>query len=190
MEFNSLAKDLANKRDLSNFISVRTAHPGDDLAIGELLVQSFREAYQKKLPTVMATFEREMELRDVHSRRRHGVVRILELGYQIIGTYSLIPPACPLDDSWTLNTCTLRCLAILPRFHSLKLSDMMLNDAMTLARQWRVSAVCLHVQSGASGVAKLYERYGFERQPAGDRVNFGNAIEGYLLNLNPRTGDA
>jgi ribosomal protein S18 acetylase RimI-like enzyme len=183
MDFESTKKNLAQKRDLANFISLRTAHPGDDLAIGELLVRSFREAYQKKLPTVMTTAEREIELRDVQSRRRNGIVRVMELGFQVMGTYSLIQSGCALDESWTPDTCTLRCLAIEPRFHSLKLSEQLLADAFAIAKRWRASAICLHVQAGAEGVAKLYRRFGFQRQEGGDKMNFGNLVEGYLLRL-------
>lgn len=178
-----LAENLVTRRDVKNFISVRAAYPGDDLAIGELLVQSFREAYLKKLPTVMTTAEREIELRDVHSRRRQGVVRVLELGFQIIGTYSLIPPEAPLDASWTPNTCTLRCLAIHPRFHSLKLSEQLISDAIGMVRSWRSAKICLHVQAGARGVAHLYTRFGFGRDERGDGFYMGNVIEGYVLDL-------
>jgi GNAT superfamily N-acetyltransferase len=183
MAIHILGNELLKKRDLSNFISLRTAHPGDDLAVGDLLARSFRETYLKKLPGLVTPEEREIELRDVNIRRRNGIVRIMELGFQIIGTYSLIQAGGALDDSWTANTCTLRCLAIHPRFHSLRLSDQLLNDAIGIAKQWHADSICLHVQGGAFGVAKLYEHVGFERQLEGDKVIHGNPIEGYLLNF-------
>ncbi|MGZ3722833.1 MAG: GNAT family N-acetyltransferase [Bdellovibrionales bacterium] len=183
MTLQGLGNELLKKRDLSNFVSIRTAHPGDDLSVGDLLVRSFREANQKKLPMLMTPEEREIELRDVNSRRRNGIVRIMELGFQIIGTYSLIQAGCALDDSWTPNTCTLRCLAMHPRFQSLKLSDQLLLDAISVAKSWNASSVCLHVQSGAAGVAKIYEHVGFNRQPQGDKMSHGNPIEGYVLDL-------
>lgn len=180
--------DLLRRRDLANFLSTRTARPGDDLMVGELLVRSFRETYARKLPTMFTPASRELELRDVARRRHNGIVRIVELGFEIIGTYSLIAPGTALDESWTPNSCYLRCLAIDPRFHSLKLSDRLISDAIEMAKRWSASSVCLHVQAEAPGVGRLYEGFGFTRSAAGDRLNYGTQIEGYALTLGP-SGD-
>lgn len=176
-------QNFLERRDVCNFLRLRTAHPGDDPAIAELLVRSFHETYLRKLPDLETPPGREGELRDVHSRRQNGVVRVMELGFQIIGTYSLILPESTLDDSWTPLTATLRCLALDPDFHSLKLSEVLLRDAVAIAERWRVRNVCLHVQCGAEGVARLYRRFGFQRAEAGDKICYGNAVEGYLLTL-------
>lgn len=175
--------ELLVRRDLTNFVRLRNAHPGDDVLIGNLLVHTFRETNAKKLSAALTTPDREIELRNVHSRRLHGVVRVIELGFQIIGSHSLIYPGSPLDESWTANTCTLRCVAIDPNFHTLRLSEMLIKDAVDLARQWNSDNVCLHVQQGAIGVAKLYQEFGFERSYTGDKKWMGNVIEGYLLRL-------
>lgn len=182
-ENNLTSTDLLARRDLTNFMSIRNAHPGDDLVVGELLVRTFRETYAQKLPSIMTTPEREIELRDVNSRRINGVVRVTELGFQIIGSYSLIAPGSGLDESWTPRTCTLRCVAVDPRFHSLKLSEKLIFDALEVAQKWKASAICLHVQSGADGVARLYQKFGFVRDPRGDKRYMGNAIDGYLIEL-------
>lgn len=188
---NETAMDLLKRRDLSNFVKIRTAFPGDDLILGDMLVRTFRETYSRKLPNLITTDQREIELRDVQSRRRNGAVRVLELGFQIIGTYSLMAPQSALDDSWTPATCTLRCVAVDPGFHSLRLSERLIEDALVRAREWHAEAICLHVQEGATGVAKLYERFGFRRDPRGDKTSYGYLIEAYLLSLEPeKTFDA
>jgi len=181
MDITDSQMDLLKRRDLVNFIRIRTAHPGDDLAVGDLLVKSFKETYAKKLPSAYPTPEREIELRDVNSRRLNGIVRLVELGYQIIATYALIHPRSPISQAWLENACTLRCLAIDPRFHSLKLSDKLIRDAIELCKQWTSSAICLHVQVGATGVASLYESFGFVRDPRGDCLYLGNPIEAYVF---------
>ncbi len=182
MEENRMINpELLLRRDLTNFMRIRNAYPGDDLIIGEMLVKSFRETYALKLPTVSTPPEREIELRDIHSRRINGVVRISELGFQIIGTYSLIAPDSALDESWTPQTCTLRCVAIEPRFHSLKLSEKLIFDAIDVAKKWNAGGICLHVQEGADGVARLYQQFGFRRDERGDKQWMGNNIHGFLL---------
>lgn len=180
-ELSMMNNDLLNRRDLTNFMKIRTAHPGDDLVVGELLVKSFRETYAQKLPTISTTLEREIELRDVNSRRINGVVRISELGFQVIGSYSLMSPGSALDESWTPMTCTLRCVAIDPQFHSLKLSEKLIFDAIGVAKNWNAAGIALHVQAGADGVARLYEQFGFERDRRGDKKCMGHPIDGYLL---------
>lgn len=177
----AVVPEILKRRDVVNFVNLRNSLPGEDPVIGDLLVRTFRDTYAKKLPSVLTTDEREKELRDVCGRRVHGCVRVLELGYQIIGTYALIPPCSALDESWTPNTATLRCVAVEAKFHALRLSDALVRDAIELARSWQVNAICLHVQQGALGVARLYQRHGFLRAPEGDRMNAGNSIEGYLL---------
>lgn len=182
MEENRLKiNELLARRDLINFIKIRNSHPGDDLVIGELLVKTFRATYEMKLPSITTTPEREIELRNVSSRRFNGVVRVSELGFQIIGTYALISPGSALDESWTADTCTLRCVAIDPQFHSLKLSEKLILDAIDVAQRWKSRGICLHVQDGADGVARLYRQFGFERDVSGDKISMGNAIQGYLL---------
>ena len=187
MALEASATDLLKRRDVANFIKLRNAHPGDDTVIGGLLIRSFRETYAIKLPYIYTSQERESELRDVHSRRSAGCVRVLELGYELIGTYSLIPPENAGPASWRPFAASLRCLAIDPKFHSLRLSDALLVDAIGMAHTWKVDNICLHVQMGANGVARLYERHGFERDPEGDTVVHGYNIQGYVLSLQRRS---
>ena len=178
--------EFLKKRDLSNFINIRSAYPGDDLVLGNLLVQTFAQTYALKLPTAVTTNERERELRDVNGRRKNGIVRVIEFGFRIIGTYSLIYPKTELDESWAADGCTLRCLAVDPEFHSLKLSEHLLQDSVEVALGWGARVICLHVQRGAIGVARLYERFGFKRSVEGDRIYMGNFIEGYIFHINEK----
>ncbi len=183
MDTEAKRAELLQRRDLINFIRVRHAHPGDDHLVGELLSKSFRETYAKKIPDLLTPPERERELRDVKTRREHGVVRVVELGFQLIGTYALIPPTAALSEGWREGAATLRCLAIDPAFHSLKLSERLLTDSVEQARLWSCAGICLHVQSGALGVARLYEQFGFTRDSLGDKLSMGSLIEGYFLKL-------
>ena len=53
-------------------------------------------------------------------------------------------------------------------FHGKGLSTPLLDAAERVARQWGVSAICLHVRKGADGVQRMYQRRGYVREPAGD----------------------
>ncbi|NJL25280.1 MAG: hypothetical protein HC902_08945 [Calothrix sp. SM1_5_4] len=80
MEMDEAVTELLKRRDLTNFLQLRNAHPGDDPEVGALLVKTFRDTNAVKMPGLDMPPEREKELRDVSSRRMNGVVRVIELG--------------------------------------------------------------------------------------------------------------
>jgi GNAT superfamily N-acetyltransferase len=168
------------KRDIVNFIHVRKALPGDDLAVAELLTKTFISTYEKKLPTVATSDSRRLELQNVALRRRNGHVAVAELGFRIIGTFALIHPDAEESESWLPAGATLRCVAIDPDFHGLDLSLLLLKEAERVAKFWHSECICLHVQAEADRVASLYERNGYRRDPRGDKESHGNKICGYV----------
>lgn len=170
-------------RDITNFINLRPAMPSDDLAIAELLLHTFLTTYKEKLPDVHTTEERKRELRDVGARRRQGFVGVAELGYRIIGTFSLIHPESPVSEAWGDPGATLRCVAIDPEFHGLALSELLLNEADRVARAWYSRTIYLHVQKGANKVAVLYQRHGYVRDMSGDKASLGAELEAYRKEL-------
>jgi len=170
-------------RDLVNFIRLRPAMPGDDLSVAELLVHTFLSTYERKLPFLTTCDDRKKELRDVSSRRKQGYVCVVELGYRIIGTFSLIHPESPKSEAWRPNGATLRCVAIDPEFHGLALSELLLDEADRVASAWNSEAIHLHVQKGAAKVASLYLRHGYLRDTEGDKISFGNDLEAYYKPL-------
>lgn len=172
-------------RDIFDYISIKKVEPSDDGRVADLLVRSFTETYRRKLPHIPTPNERVVELRAVDTRRRDGHVYLLELGYRIVGTAALIRPGERENESWIANAANLRCLAIDPDFHGLGLSELLLDEAERMARRWSVRSICLHVQSDAIGVARLYQQRGFLREPSGDMICTGYPVDGYYLPLTP-----
>lgn len=172
--------DLAGRRDLINFIQLRPALPCDDLAVADLLTNTFISTYEKKLPLLTTTEERKSELRNVASRRKSGYVCIAELGYRIIGTFSLIHPESPANEAWRANGTTLRCVAIDPEFHGLSLSFLLLKEAERISSLWTADSIYLHVHKGADKVASLYQKFGYLRDVSGDKSSYGCELEGYF----------
>jgi len=173
----------SRSRDILDFISIRAASGIDDDEIGDLLARTFSLTHAEKLPHAMPSPDRVAELRDVKRRRENGRVVVLELGYRIIGTFALIHPESKISDSWLANGATLRCVAVDPEFHGLGFSTALLAESEELAKSWGVDYICLHVQQGAHGVAKLYQGRGYIREPRGDLRSHGHVIEGYYLPL-------
>lgn len=173
-----------NPRDVENFMYTRFATESDDKEVAALLLKSFIETNSKKMPNVRHNEERIFELFDVATRRQHGKVLLVELGKEIVATCALIHPGSPEGSEWTLDTAYLRALAVDPNYHGLGLSRRLLDAARNLALEWRVQSIALHVQRGADGVARVYQKYGFTRDERGDTESCGNEIDGWIYDLN------
>lgn len=170
-------------------LQVRVAEPRDDAAIGELLVDSFVTAYAQKLPSIVTREERKRDLRDVASRRTQGTVLVAELEGQIVGTVTLYPPGAAKSEAWLPNAADLRQLAVSPAHFGKGHSAALMDEAERLAWSWGVDAVCLHVRRGVEGVARLYRRRGYLREPGGD-LDFPHVfLEAYVLRRPKSTGE-
>lgn len=180
----AVSTTLAPRFDVRNFLVRRVARPGDDLQIAALLEQSFVSVYEKKLQ--LTTPEgRRRELRDVATRRENGMVGVLELGYRIVGTFSLIAPLAKSSQCWIPEAANLRCLAVDPEFQGYGFSDLLVRWADEVGRAWKVSTMCLHIQEGADSLGKLYSRHGYERAPEGDTSSHQGPILGYKKFMEP-----
>ncbi len=170
-----------NKRDIANYISLREATPSDDSPVGDLLVESFGQTNYEKMDGLVLSQARREDLRDVSARRHAGGVWVLELGYRIIGSYSLLK--FPTADHWIADSLLLRCLAVHAEFHGLGFSGLMLEHARSIAASWKAATISLHVTKGANGLARLYQSHGYVRDAKGDNLFLGTAIEGYSLKI-------
>lgn len=166
-------------------ITVRAARPQDDERIGELLIEAFVSAYARKMPEVVVTEERKLSLRDVAGKRRQATVLVAELGGKVVGTVSLFKHGMPESEAWLPNAADLRHLATDVSLHGQGLAGALLDRAEQLAREeWRVKHICLHVRRGALGVARLYMKRGYVREPGGDLDKPSVFLEAYRLDLN------
>jgi ribosomal protein S18 acetylase RimI-like enzyme len=168
--------------DLSKRVVIREARPEDDAAVGELLVEAFITQYAKKLPEVVYTEERKRSLRDVAGKRAVARVWVAELEGRVVGTVALWPPGAPGSEAWLPGAADLRHLATSVDFHGQGLSKPLLDEAERVAREeWRVPAICLHVRRGVEGVARMYQRRGFLREPSADLDTPSVYLEAFVL---------
>jgi predicted N-acetyltransferase YhbS len=153
---------------LSGDFTLRLAEPRDDEAVGALLVKSFVEQYARKLPEVVVTERRKVELRAVREKRAVARVWVVAYGGEIAGTVAAWPPGAPGSEAWIAGAVDVRHLAVEAKHRGAGVSARLLDAAEGWARELGARAVCLHVRRGAAGVRALYERRGYVRQPAGD----------------------
>lgn len=168
-------------QELWKRLVIRDARPEDDAAVGELLVEAFITQYAKKLPEVVYTEERKRSLRDVAGKRAVAKVLVAELDGRVVGTVAMWPPGASGSEAWVPGAADLRHLATAVEFHGQGLSTPLLDAIEAVAREWGVPAICLHVRRGAEGVARMYQRRGFVREPAGDLDTPSVYLEAYVL---------
>ncbi|MFN0063816.1 MAG: GNAT family N-acetyltransferase [Myxococcaceae bacterium] len=162
-------------------LRVRFARPEDDGAIGELLVDAFISAYAKKLPAVVYDDGRKSALRAVAEKRAVALVWVAELAGRVVGTVSLYPPGAAGSEAWLSGAADLRHLAMQPDLQGKGLSGALLDAAERTAFERGIRTVCLHVRQQAVGVARLYQRRGYQRDPSGDLRYPTVELQAYVL---------
>ena len=163
-------------------VRVRLATPADDEAIARILVEGYVTAYAKKMPQVVVSEERRKDLRSVAAKRAAATVLVAEEAGEVRGTVAIWKPGAPGSEAWLRNAADLRHLAVDPARQGGGLSRPLLDEAERIARDdWKVSAVCLHVRRGNTGVARLYAARGYVRSPSGDIIRPDIELEAYSL---------
>lgn len=150
-------------------VVLREAEPRDDVAIGELLVESFVSTYARKMPEVTVTEPRKADLRDVAGKRAMGAkIWVAEREGVVVGTVTVWRPGAPRSEAWVKNAADLRQLSVASSARGGGVSKLLMDEAERWARAEGYVGVCLHVRRGAGGVRSVYEKRGYERRAEGD----------------------
>ena len=178
--------DILTKRDVYNFMEWRDVGASDDYRVSQFLLATFALTTAIRRPELVNTAERVQELNDVCSRRASGVVRLLEIGHRIVGTYALMRPNTKECLAWIEGAAYLRAVAIASDFQGIKLTDSLMADAIRVAQEWNVTRICLHVIQGSEGLARLYQRYGFQADSSGDQFGKGFDLNGFQMGIDAK----
>ncbi len=148
---------------------IRVARPEDDKVIGEILIHAYVTQYARKMPEVVVDDERKADLRNVAEKRRIGTVLAAEVDGKVVGTLTLLPSGSERCQAWQDRMADVRMLGIDLAYRGQGIADFLLDEAERIAfEDWKCTAVGLHVRRGAHGVAGLYMRRGYQRDPSGD----------------------
>ena len=161
----------------------REAKAADDRAIGELLIRAFVEAYAERMPEVVVGDARKADLRDVAKRRKTAKVVVMEVDGFIVGTYTLTVLGDSFTKAWLPDSTELKQLATSRDFHGRGYGDLLVENATEVAKEMLAQAICLHVRRGANGVAKMYEKAGYQRCAEEDLNLPEIYLEAYFLAL-------
>jgi ribosomal protein S18 acetylase RimI-like enzyme len=148
---------------------IRVARPEDDSVIGELLVNAYVTQYAQKMPEVVVDENRKKDLRNVAEKRRIGTVLVAELDGKVVGSVTLLKPGSPRSEAWLEQMADLRMFGIDLNYRGRGIADALLDEAERVVREdWKCPYLGLHVRRGAHGVAGVYIKRGFQRDPSGD----------------------
>lgn len=148
---------------------IRAARPEDDSIIGDILVTAYLSQYARKLPHVVIDEARKADLRNVAEKRRIGTVLAAELDGKVVGAVTVLKPGGERSEAWRENMADIRMFGIDLAYRGQGISEALLDEAERIAREdWRCQWVGLHVRRGAEGIARLYQKRGYQRDPSGD----------------------
>lgn len=154
-------------RDLLNYLTLRDAHQGDDSPLGEFLLKVFSLAWCNKNHESVLHPSRIQEILAVGDRRKNGVVRILELGRTIVGSYGLVTPG-KSSGAWNSNASYFCAFAIDANMQSLGLAVLLMADAQLKSLAWDLPTMDLKVVKSSKKLHVFYQNLGFERDLQGD----------------------
>lgn len=182
---NTFRSQIGYSRDILNFVSLDTARPEDDIPLAQFLVKTFSEVTNKRLPEgYIMSPERQAELVVTEYRRTAGLVKILKLGKEIIGTYCLLKPQ-HYPESWDQNLIYFNTFAVASSFHGTQLSQVLLADAHWEVVKKEYIGIGLHVYVKSPKLSKFYEKVGFQANHAGDYQCTSGDILGYQKMVTP-----
>ena len=127
--------------------------------------------------------EKKHKLFDTKKRRENAYVRVVELGHQIVGTYTLHSLDAKTNQSWTSDTLYFSSFAVHPILHGLDIAKILMIEAQVKALQSKAKFIALHVNYDASGLQKLYQNFHFQYDKKGDGILSGIKVKGFICNL-------
>lgn len=180
---NLYRRRFSSKRDILNFINIRDAKESDDKDLGDLLVETFRDTNAEKNQKSTMNSEREHELRNTGYRRENALVRVVELGNMLVGTYTLSKPGAKTNTSWIEDSCYFSTLAVSKTLHGLNIGKMLVLEALVTSLDSTSKHMTLSVEKYAPGLQQFYKNMGFYYDPRGDKISCGMEILGNTCDL-------
>lgn len=102
----------------------------------------------------------------------------------LIGTVTLLYPNHPKIRTWLPDHADLRYMGVANEYKKKGVSKLLLKEAIQKAQGKKLLGITLHARREAIGVARLYESFGFARDPKGDFNPAPNLfLDGYHLKL-------
>ena len=176
---NILTINGESKEKICQSITARDSTDRDDQRLGDFLISTFAETSKSKNVIDTLHPDRLKELTATRERRKNGLVRIFEIGGDVIGTYSLHRPGSSTSGSWIETAYYFSSLAIHPKLQGLGLGKSLLLEAQEKVRQNNNTTLTFHVNIHALQLQQFYMNLGCFPDEQGDCLYFGIKWKGF-----------
>jgi ribosomal protein S18 acetylase RimI-like enzyme len=142
-------------------VTVRRADPAEADQVGALTERVYRDGG-------FGSDDYAKVLRDGRSRVRDGIVLVAAADGAITGTVTLVLPGTPMAHLCRADEAEVRMLAVDEAARGLGIASRLMAACESLARDQGLAAMILCTETGMQAAHRLYERRGYEREPARD----------------------
>ena len=142
-------------------ITVRRADPAEAGLVGALTERAYRDSG-------FGSRAYAEVLRDGRSRVRDGIVLVAAANGAITGTVTLALPGTPLAHLCRADEAEVRMLAVDEAARGRGIADRLMAACEALARDQGLAAMILCTETRMHAAQRLYERRGYQREPARD----------------------
>ena len=160
-------------------VVVRRAAPADAEAVGELTESVYRAGG-------FTDDEYAEELRDAAGRIEFATVLVAAIEDRVVGSLAVATPGSPLHELAGPDEVEVRMLAVAEDVQGRGIASRLMAAAEALAVESGARAVVLSTEPEMHAAHRLYERRGYERVPALDRVIGRYELLAYRRALDPR----
>lgn len=163
-------------------ILVRPVRPEEYDPVGELVVEAYRT-----LGDVGDEVYEQQHLRDVAGRMASAEVLVAEVGGRVIGTVTFVDGLAALSEVDDPDAATIRMLGVATQARGRGVGEALLRACIDRACASGRRRVRLDTRTSMTSAQRLYERLGFQRDPAHDwSPAAGVLLLGYVLELEAR----
>ena len=166
--------------DSTSAVLVRLAQPQEHDAIRDLTLAAYGQYATVMTPSAWDGLRRAIEAALSMDRGAQQIVA--EQGGEIVGSVLLFPASAGAygDLGPRARWPEIRALAVAPRARGLGVARLLLNECMRRAREAGAEAIGLHTSRSMRDAVRLYEKFGFMRDPELDLTVEGTEpIEAY-----------
>ena len=162
----------------TNGVTVRAVRPHEYALAGELLVEAYRTLADAGDPAY------ERHLRDVARHVQDSDVLGAELEGRIVGCVTFVDGLKPLSEVDDPDAATIRMLGVAAEARGCGVGAALVRACIERAKSAGRRRVRLDTRTSMTGAQRLYERFGFRRDPDHDWSPApGIVLLGYVLEL-------
>jgi ribosomal protein S18 acetylase RimI-like enzyme len=173
--------------DSQSAILVRLARPHERDAIRDLTLSAYGQYATIMEPSAWNGLRSSIEAALSIDRGAQQIVA--EQGGELVGSVMLFPPSADAYAELGLRVRTpeIRALAVAPSARGRGVARLLVHECLRRARATGADAIGLHTSPSMRDAIRLYEKFGFTRDPALDiQVVGAEPIQAYRLALDAR----